>query len=128
MTTHLVLDIGHFRIKGAFFRQGAIEGRFDFPVAEYATLKQGLKRRPFDQALIVSANREVEEKVSALFLEEKWPYLLLDLKKIKIRLDVEEPEQLGQDRIANAYGALAHFPTSDCIIVDIGAAVTFDFV
>lgn len=126
--THLVLDIGNFQIKGAFFRQNAIEGRFSFPVTEYAALKSVLKKRQFDQSLVISSNREIEGKISALFLEERWPYRLLDLKKMKIRLEVEEPEQLGQDRIANAYGALVHFPTSDCIVVDIGAAVTFDFV
>lgn len=125
---HLVLDIGNFRIKGAFFSQNDLEGRFDFPVSEYGTLRALLKRRTFESSLILSVNPPIEEKVRALFLEEKMPYQLLDPKKIKIRLDVDEPQQLGQDRIANAYGALVHFPVSDCIIVDIGAAVTFDFV
>ena len=35
---------------------------------------------------------------------------------------------LKPDRIANIYGALYHFPSNDCVIVDIGTTVRFDYV
>lgn len=35
---------------------------------------------------------------------------------------------LNSDRIANIFGALYHFPLNDCIIVDLGDVVRFDYV
>ncbi|HSX12131.1 MAG TPA: type III pantothenate kinase [Rhabdochlamydiaceae bacterium] len=128
--TDLVIDIGNFRVKGAFFEQENIVGRFVFPVEKlpFDSLKSVLKSRPFKYALIASVNAPVEEKVKALFSEEKWPFKKLHFKEIKAKLEVDEPEEVGLDRIANIYGALYHFPQNDCIVVDIGTAVTFDFI
>ena len=42
-------------------------------------------------------------------------------------LDVDEPQALGADRIANALGALERHP-GDTIVVDLGTATTFDCV
>lgn len=128
--THLVLDIGNFRVKGAYFEQGRIIGRFIFPVKDLPLekLKSILQSKKFTTCLVASVNGPVEQKIKAVFLEEKWPYRLLNFKEIKAHLEVDEPEQLGHDRIANIYGALYHFPQNDCIVVDIGTAVTFDFI
>lgn len=127
----LVIDVGNFRIKGAFFENDRIASRFALPAKDHVpfdTLKSILKSRKFDSTLIASVNSGAEKQLVAFFKEEKLPYQILDFKKVKLVLDVEEPEQLGHDRIANCYGALSRFPESDCIIVDIGTAVTFDFV
>jgi len=35
---------------------------------------------------------------------------------------------LEPDRIANIFGALYHFPLNDCVIVDLGEVIRFDYV
>jgi type III pantothenate kinase len=44
-----------------------------------------------------------------------------------IRLDVDEPERVGPDRVANALGAHLAYP-GPAIVVDFGTATTFDVV
>ena len=46
---------------------------------------------------------------------------------LPIRLDVEEPFSVGADRIVNTLAAARLFAT-DCIVVDLGTATTFDCI
>ena len=50
----------------------------------------------------------------------------LPLKKI-IKINIDNYNQLGSDRIANAIGAFNLFKTN-CLIVDFGTATTFDII
>ncbi len=122
----LVLDLGNFRLKGAFFDGDRVVSHFRTPY-DMSELKGILSSVKSDATLISSVNREGEAKVKALFDELNLPFNLLDFSKVKVVLDVDEPEQVGHDRIANVYGALYHFPQNDCVVVDIGTAVTFDY-
>src|SRR5262249_29628184 len=78
--------------------------------------------------LLSSVNSKAEAGVRSYLEQRKIDFHFLDNAKIKLILDVDEPEALGHDRIANAYGALARFPLNDCIVVDIGTAITVDFI
>lgn len=40
----------------------------------------------------------------------------------------ETKETLGKDRIAAVAGALHFFPSQNCLVVDMGTALTFDFI
>ena len=40
----------------------------------------------------------------------------------------DHPEQLGNDRLAAAVGASVLFPGRDCMVVDAGTAITYEFV
>ncbi|MBS0629781.1 MAG: type III pantothenate kinase [Verrucomicrobia bacterium] len=122
----LVLDIGNFRVKGAFFEGDRLVSKFRIPY-EMEQLKGILSSVKCDATLISSVNRSGEEKVKGVFNELGLPFNLLDFSKVNVVLDVDEPEQVGHDRIANVYGALFHFPQNDCVVVDIGTAVTFDY-
>ncbi|EKD91572.1 MAG: hypothetical protein ACD_29C00482G0001 [uncultured bacterium] len=51
----------------------------------------------------------------------------LELKpgiKTGLKLDIKNPLELGADRIANAVGALHHFPNKNLIVIDFGTATT----
>ena len=50
---------------------------------------------------------------------------MIMLRSMKILL--EKPEEVGADRVANAYGAKKKY-SLPAIIVDIGTATTFDIV
>lgn len=127
---NLVLDIGNFRIKGAFFEQDRIARDFNFHLDPFPEekLHQALRSHTFHACLISSVNSPAQKKICALLEKEELPYQILHFENVKVRLEVDEPEQLGLDRLANVYGALFHFPQNDCIVVDIGSAVTFDCV
>lgn len=54
-------------------------------------------------------------------------FVFSPLLKTGVKLDVERPETVGADRIANAYGAYKKY-LKTCIVVDSGSATTFDIV
>jgi type III pantothenate kinase len=129
MTLDLVLDIGNSRIKGGLFEGNKLVDAFSSAAATAKDqLVHFLEGRPIANVLVSSVNTKAETDVKNYLENKKIGYRFLDYKNLKMIFDVDEPEQLGHDRIANAYGALSLFPINDCIIVDIGTAITLDFV
>lgn len=55
------------------------------------------------------------------------PFQLTCKSKLGMPISYPRPEEIGQDRLANAVAATAHFPLP-CIVIDMGTAVTFDIV
>lgn len=55
------------------------------------------------------------------------PDVITGAMDVGIRLDVEEPRQLGADRIVDCVAAIARYG-SPAIIIDLGTATTFDVV
>ena len=130
MQNSLVIDIGNTKIKAGYFKQDTL-------VEVFSCETQGpfkedfvgfLSKSPADEILLSSVSTRGSETVQKILREVNRPFRVLDFSKLKLKLDVDEKEQLGHDRIANAYGALHRFPQYDCIIVDIGTGVTFDLV
>jgi len=62
---------------------------------------------------------------------ERWldaPVTVIDARsKLPITLDVEEPLTVGADRIVNTLAASRMY-RSDCIVVDLGTATTYDCI
>jgi type III pantothenate kinase len=123
----LVLDIGNYRIKGAYFDEGGPLSPFVLPHTA-ASLEPLLDAKRPAAVCLSSTHSLVDAEIKALLEKKGIPFSEIDFKKVKVVLDVDEPEALGQDRIANVYGALYHFPQNDCIVVDMGTAVTFDVI
>lgn len=130
MAQDLVIDIGNSRIKLAFFIEDELDFTGSTTVNSFSqeNMEAALKGRTIDRIMISSVNRSAEQLVVQTLANIKLPYTILDFSTIKMVLDVDEPEAVGHDRIANVYGALKYFPTFDCIVIDIGTAVTADFV
>src|SRR5581483_5741769 len=130
MELNLVLDIGNSLIKVGLFEEGKLVGTFfatPHPFSPEELLGR-LKGKPIEQALISSVNTKADDAVKTFLDAQKIRYTFLDRHQLKLTLDVDEPSQVGADRIANAYGALARFPLNDAIVVDIGTAITADLI
>lgn len=55
-------------------------------------------------------------------------YMLSEHLPMPLTIDYATPHTLGHDRIAAAVGAMALAPGRDCLVVDAGTAVTYDYV
>ncbi len=130
MTFDLVIDIGNSRIKGALFDRKTLVDSFSLPAHPIPQdqLIQFLGKKPISNVLVSSVNAKAEKSIKDHLEQKNIRHHFLDYKTLKMIFDVDEPEQLGADRIANSYGALARFPLNDSIVVDIGTAITLDFV
>jgi type III pantothenate kinase len=128
MTFDFVLDIGNSRIKGGIFEEKKLLEFFVFNPLNHDEIVHFFEGKPIKNVLVSSVNSKAEVGVKSYLEQRKITFSFLDNSNLNLILDVDEPEALGHDRIANAYGALARFPLNDCIVIDIGTAITADFI
>ena len=132
----LTADIGNTSITLGLFEEDALVEEFrlasdkDLSLEEYEVLLKSLfKDFKVDGCIISSVVEELNEKfksaVANVFKIEPM-FLSLEINTgIKIALD--NPEEAGADRIANAAGAYVLY-NKPVIVVDFGTATTFDIV
>lgn len=126
----LVLNIGNTTLGGAFFLEDLIKETFHLssrPLLEKSFLEI-LEDKSIRRALIGSDNDQAGKLAKDLLEKLEIPFSFIDHKKLSITLDVEEPKEVGDDRIANTYGALHLHPDTDLIVIDMGTAVSFDVI
>lgn len=126
----LVLNIGNSFLKGGFFEKEALKEVFHLPSnpLNRENLRTALKKNRIEKTLVGSDNREAEKRAIEVLEEMKSSFDRVTHEALSVELVVENPAEVGIDRIANAYGALAQFPGKDILVVDMGTAVTFDAV
>ena len=125
----LVIDVGNTHVKAALFESNQLIKAFAFdPTSPPPHFLSEIKARLIEKTVIASVNPQNAASIMKLLSQEGIPFIELTAKQFEKRLDVIEKEDVGLDRIANIYGALSHFPIFDCIVVDIGTAITCDYV
>ena len=127
----LAVDIGNTNISFALFRANRIIKRFDIPTREYnlKKLKNSLDKVAIDDSIICSVVPRatgILEKGLKSQLGAR-PYIIGKDISVPIKNLYRKPEQVGQDRLINAYAG-TRFYGAPLIIVDFGTAVTFDVV
>lgn len=125
----LICDLGNTLVKIALYeddllkKQGTIEEATEFAFGNYIE-KNGFNRA--DAAIVSSVSHQAT------------PYLKLINSGITLTLDEQTrlplinayktPATLGNDRIAGAVGAASLYPGKDLLVIDLGTAITYDFV
>lgn len=114
---NLVIDIDNSRVKAAFFQDNQIRESFGGKPEE---LRGFVKGKKLERTLISSVNEETAGFATKILQEEGIKFERLKADDFEKRLNVIDKKEIGTDRIANIYGALYHFPSNDCIVIDIG--------
>ena len=70
---------------------------------------------------------EAQDLIKGL-LAQKIPCQFLKVSEFHRLATPETLSLLKPDRIANIFGALHYFPSNDCIVVDLGMTIRFDYV
>lgn len=76
---------------------------------------------------IVSSTR-ILDNVVLEFLKSESIRILSVETPMPITLEYKTLDTLGLDRIAGAVGAHAMFPKSDCLVIDLGTCITYDYI
>jgi len=126
----LIFDVGNTRVGVAFFQQDIIIETVHFKndSLNETDLERVLIGKEIDVALIGSVNYRVGLFILRFLKKSKIKTLELTTENLSIILDVENPKEVGSDRVASAYGALYAHPGCDAIVIDIGTAVVFDVI
>jgi type III pantothenate kinase len=132
----LTVDIGNTSINLGIFEAEALVEQFrlasdkDLSHEEYEVLLKTLcKPYNIDGCVIASVVGELNEKfktsVNNVF---KIDTIMISNKcKTGIEIKIQNPDETGADRIANAYGAFMLYK-KPCIVVDFGTATSFDVI
>ena len=126
---NLVVDIGNTRVKLAVFDERTLldkvvleKQRFD---KNY--LQDFEQKHAFDRTILIHSG---EPDASALnYLREKGNFLLLDAQTpLPIFNAYETPATLGKDRLSAVTAAHFLFPNKNCLVIDCGTCITYNFI
>jgi type III pantothenate kinase len=133
---NLAIDIGNSRIKIGVFEKNVRE---ESAFSTFATLReleiylQSASRAGIGQAILSSTAQNLEDsetgKAVLQLLEKSFFFVRLShTTPIPIQNAYTTPQTLGRDRLAGAVAANFLFPNQNCLVVDAGTCVTYDFV
>jgi len=126
---NLVIDIGNSVSKGAVFDRQSCIHMLTRDIIREADLKALLRDYPDIVSTIISTVRMDRPSFAGLLRDRGVRVLLLDhLTPLPIKNCYATKETLGYDRIAAAVEANARFPGQDILIIDMGTAITVDFI
>ena len=124
--SNLIIDEGNTLCKAFVFEGDAIVAQESAPELSGSQLINLAKKYYIDKIISSSTRRTqfpVPEELRHI------SHIKLDsLTPLPITIDYLTPETLGHDRIAAAVGAWRRFPNTDVLIIDVGTAITIDFI
>lgn len=124
---NLVIDIGNTFSKLAMFDNKRIVDLVQVEDFTLNYLRDYLEGKQVDNAVISSVNSEVSEFEE--LLSQKSNYCrFTSLSRSNIINQYKTPHTLGLDRYAAVIGAEALYPKTNCLVIDAGSCITYDFV
>lgn len=126
---NLVIDIGNSVSKGAVFERQACIYTLTRDHLRAADIQALLDEYPEITRTIISTVRKEQPSFAGLLRESGVSILMLDhLTPLPIKNRYRTKKTLGYDRIAAAVEASARYPGQDILVIDMGTAITIDFI
>ena len=124
---NLVIDLGNTRTKLAFFQKGELIAHEELDGDLELIPEHLLQQYQPESAILCSVVHHAPSLVKQL---SSLPFFLVfnHESPIPIENNYASPETLGLDRLANACAAANHSPGENCLIIDAGTCLKFDFV
>lgn len=124
--SNLIIDEGNTLCKFAIVDNGIITDRAVRANANDGQLQEFANRHHIGR-IISSTTRSAEVKLPAPL--QRIPHIKFSTDlQLPISIDYKTPATLGSDRIAAAAGAATLYPGRNTLIIDIGTAITIDFL
>jgi type III pantothenate kinase len=122
---NLVIDYGNSSAKVGIFEREKLVDKHVFSSSE--GLKRFLEKIPAENA-IVSSVRDEAAVVASWIMHAKKKFILNQTLPLPIKNHYATPATLGVDRLAGVCGAKHLFPNENCLVIDAGTCITFDFI
>ncbi len=126
--TNLVIDVGNTMVKLAVFADRQLTWEARFPVVEATLLTRVISERKVERA-IVSSVRSDNKDLEDLLLGIGCPFFYFHTG-LTAGIDNRygSPETLGADRLAAVIGADRLYQKQNCLVIDAGTCITYDFL
>jgi type III pantothenate kinase len=125
LSLSLVIDAGNTRIKTATFLKAQLIEKKNFDSADQAI--HTLKKADYENVIISSVRDATDELFKDIQPKNKKLIASVNLS-LPVSLSYATPATLGFDRIAAACGALEIFPSRDCLVIDAGTCINYEFL
>lgn len=125
------IDIGNSRIKVGVFADANPQVDLEVPIEFFAWAHDEEPRWPQVTPASVRVGSVVPPALDTLkaSMPTSWPTpTVVSTSDFGLTLDVDHPQQIGVDRVANAAAVAARFAGSPIVVVDAGTAITIDVI
>lgn len=125
---NLVIDIGNTRAKAALFSDGLLLAVQRWPEVKIEFIREWLTNQKVKRIILSSVGAEPPAGLES-WLKEQGDYLRFGhATKTPVANAYKTPETLGLDRLAAVVGAFGRYPGQNCLVIDAGTCITFDFL
>lgn len=122
---NLVIDYGNSAAKAGVFEGHQMKEHFVFTSpAETRAFVQATGAENF----IVSSVSQDADEVCSWAVQARRKFVLRHTLPLPIANRYATPATLGVDRLAGACGAQQMFPGKNCLVIDAGTCITYDFL
>lgn len=123
----LTVDIGNTRVKFGLFEGDKLIAKLSLTKGNWKELIPWLELHKPNKAIISVVGNEIVDLVNYLKQHTKLAFLNPSTS-LPFTNKYATPQTLGMDRIAGVAGAMALFPNTPCLVIDVGTCVTFDYL
>ncbi len=125
---NLVIDVGNTQAKLAVF-----DGRGKLVIKKVVKkLSPALVKKICSEhavnSCIFSSVAGNDKSIMSFLKKQRHFILFTDKTSVPLKNRYLTPKTLGRDRLANAVGAASLFPGKNCLVIDAGTCIKFDFV
>jgi type III pantothenate kinase len=121
-----VIDLGNSSSKLAFFKNNSLESLYRD--VSFSDILFHVKNITPEHAIICSVNQDPSVLKELIQDNLRKVYVLEHLLPVPLTNHYLTPHTLGKDRLAAVCGAKTLFPDQNCLAIDIGTCITYDYI
>ncbi|MGC8803926.1 MAG: type III pantothenate kinase, partial [Bacteroidales bacterium] len=126
---NLILDIGNTRTKIAIFDGELLISYAAFTEISIQQVKDWVEKEGSVQQVIVSVTGSFADELKEWLQSNFSCFVQMSAElDFPFHIRYSTKSTLGNDRIAGIAGAQSLFPGHDCLVIDAGTAITYDFI
>jgi type III pantothenate kinase len=125
--TNLVIDIGNTLTKVAVFNNRTISELKVFEQFDTTILQKYFNGNEINHVIISSVDQEISDMEYIVQTYCKYFRFSTGIST-RIINHYQSPQTLGLDRFAAVIGAEAILPSRNCLVIDAGSCITYDFI
>lgn len=124
---NLVIDIGNTFSKLAIFNNRSLKSIVQVDTLSVSYLSNFLNDNTVDNSIISSVNTRIDDLEQVLTSKTTY-FRFTSSSSSGITNQYKTPQTLGLDRYAAVIGANFLYPKQNCLVIDAGSCITYDFV
>lgn len=125
---NLVVDVGNTRVKLGVFHHDNLVESYNVTHDALATIVDRIYDRYDIDLGIISSVSDLNSEANEVIESKKNFYQFSSNSKVPFKNTYKTPRTLGLDRLALMAAAYHAYPDKNCLVIDAGTCITYDFL